>query len=91
MCSSSTTQGGKDVARELRAARRAAEITRADLATLAGCPYASLSLLESGYLPRHSPVLARVRAALRAVDRRAPTDEPDASDDRLGCPGGRPA
>ena len=55
-------------AEEVRAARRRAGITRAELARLAGCSLTFLANVEQGAVPRRSPTLDRVRAALEAAE-----------------------
>ena len=54
--------------RELRAAREARGITRAQLAGLAQCSLASLDRIEQGAVPRRSAVLARAWDALADID-----------------------
>jgi transcriptional regulator with XRE-family HTH domain len=49
---------------DLRAARERLGITRAQLAGLAGCSYASLGLIEQGACPKRSRVLDRAWQAI---------------------------
>ncbi|MDQ8044536.1 MAG: helix-turn-helix transcriptional regulator [Patulibacter sp.] len=49
---------------DLRTRRRAAGLTLVQLAVAAEVSVSALSLLECGYRPRHSEVLARVEQAL---------------------------
>lgn len=64
MPSTTTSTGGRVDAASLRAARLARGLSRAELSGLAGCSLASIANLEGGYLPKRSPVLARVLDAL---------------------------
>lgn len=59
-----TTAAISGVAREIRDARAAAGMTRAQLAARAGCSLSMLGALEDGAVPRQSDVLGRVRAVL---------------------------
>ena len=48
----------------LRARREAAGLTRQQLAQRAGCSMSAVGLLEGGYSPSRSDVLARIEQAL---------------------------
>jgi transcriptional regulator with XRE-family HTH domain len=53
--------------RDIRAARERAGLTRVQLASRVGCSLSQLGALESGYRPRQSAVLERVRDVLAKV------------------------
>ncbi len=59
-----TTNSTGHIGRDLRSAREALGITRAQLAALAGCSLASLDAIEQGAVPRRSRVLTEAVAAL---------------------------
>ncbi len=56
------------VGRDLRATRRRAGVSRAQLANLAGCSLASLANIEQGAVPRRSRVLEDAFAALAVIN-----------------------
>lgn len=60
MATTTTTGEGQD----LRRAREAAGITRAELAALADCSLSQLANIEQGATPRHSKVLERAWTAI---------------------------
>jgi transcriptional regulator with XRE-family HTH domain len=60
------TNGGGD----LRTRRLAAGLTRQQLAERAGCSMSTVGLLEGGWTPRHSDVLARLDAVLASTPER---------------------
>ena len=49
---------------DLAERRRLAGLTQVQLAIEAGCSRSSIAILEAGYVPRHSDVLARVDSVL---------------------------
>lgn len=59
---------------ELRAAREALGISRAQLAGLADCSLASLDKIEQGAVPRRSRVLAQAWAALASARSERPDE-----------------
>jgi transcriptional regulator with XRE-family HTH domain len=56
-------------ARELRAARERAGLTRAQLAGLTGCSLSTITNIEHGAVPRRSPILDRLWAVLDEANR----------------------
>lgn len=56
------------IAEELRAQRRQAGLTQAQLAGLAGCSLSMLAAIEGGAVPRVSPTLERIQAVLTAIE-----------------------
>jgi len=62
-------------ASELRAARARLGISRAQLASLAGCSLAALGAIEQGAVPRRSAVLERARQAIQDAERAAEAGE----------------
>ncbi len=78
MAATTTTGVGHD----LRAARTAAGLTRADVARLAGCSLAALGNIEQGYVPKRSRVLETALEVIAAHDsstKRGPGGDPDLS------------
>jgi len=72
---------------ELRRARERLGLTRAQLATLAGCSLASLGNIEAGAVPRRSRVLARAWEAIDRMGERsgdASQNDADPSGGRVG-------
>jgi predicted transcriptional regulator len=55
-----------DTVTDLRSARKAVGLTRAQLAGLADCSISSLGDIEAGAVPRHSRVLQRAYQAIQA-------------------------
>jgi transcriptional regulator with XRE-family HTH domain len=62
----------------IREQRLAAGLSQLDVAAAAGCSVSMAALLDRGYRPRHSAVLARIEAVL---------DAPTTSETRTGNPG----
>ena len=61
-------QNRAEQGRALRARRERLGITRVALAARCGRSLAGIANLETGYVPRHSVVLAEVTAALDAIE-----------------------
>ena len=62
------TSNTTSVGRELRAAREAAGLTRAQLAGMAECSLSSLDAIEQGAVPKRSAVLERAFAVLEEME-----------------------
>jgi transcriptional regulator with XRE-family HTH domain len=62
-----TTHPRSTAGDDLRASRLRLGITRAQLAGLADCSYATLSQIEQGAIPRKSAVLQRAQQALATL------------------------
>jgi transcriptional regulator with XRE-family HTH domain len=61
----------------IRAWRKSAGLTRAQLAAEVGCSLAFLANLEQGYIPKTSPTLSRVLDALEAATEAADAERAD--------------
>jgi transcriptional regulator with XRE-family HTH domain len=64
MEATTTTEPGHD----LRAARKRAGLTRAELAILAGCSMASLGNIEAGVIPKRSAVRESAWAVIDSLN-----------------------